>query len=70
MLQEIDEVWCAIGDMVETIVFVHATTAAERFFEAKHSDLFTHLVGQMPQLARSVRARSRQPYRVAERAVA
>ena len=46
------------------------TTAAERFFEAKHGDLFTHLVDRMPQLARPARARSRQPYRVVERAVA
>jgi hypothetical protein len=46
------------------------TTAAERFFEAEHDDLFSHLVERMPQLARPAKARSRQPYRPATKAAA
>jgi hypothetical protein len=46
------------------------TTAAERFFEAEHDDLFTHLVVRMPQLARPAKARSRQPYRPARKVAA
>jgi len=46
------------------------TTAAERFFEAEHDDLFSHLVERMPQLARPAKARSRQPYRPARKAAA
>ena len=46
------------------------TTAAERFFEAEHDDLFNYLVERMPQLPRPAKARSRQPYRPARKAAA
>jgi len=46
------------------------TTAAQRFFEAEHDDLFSHLVERMPQLARPAKARSRQPYRQATKMAA
>jgi len=46
------------------------TTPAQRFFEAEHDDLFSHLVERMPPLARPARARSRRPYRQATKVAA
>ncbi len=46
------------------------TTPADRFFETQHRDLFSTLLGRMPQLARPAKPRSPRPYRAARKRAA
>jgi len=65
-------------DKLATLTVIHnfhirrpdGTTAADRFFETEHDDLFSRLVERMPQLARPARPRSLRPYRSSRRRAA